>query len=76
MNFEDYVVCSCKHLSLYDIKELIKNNHIKTLGQLQDETKAGTGCRYCILPEADFGKIKKQIYLKDILNLIKEENNG
>jgi len=67
-NFKhDYEVCNCKKVTLGELITSINTNKIKTLGQIQDFTTAGTDCRHCIFPETDFGKIKKEIYLKDIL---------
>lgn len=62
-----YEVCNCKKIKLEEIINCIKDKKIKTLGEIQDLTTAGTECRHCIFPETDFGKIKKEIYLKDIL---------
>lgn len=69
----DYEVCNCRKVKLEEIINSIKNNNVRTLGQIQDITTAGTDCRHCIFPETDFGKVKKEIYLKDIL---KEVLNG
>lgn len=69
----DYEVCNCLKVSINDIVTCIKDENIKTLGQLQEFTKAGTQCRHCVFEEGDFGKIKKRIYCKTIL---KEVING
>lgn len=72
--FDDsYEVCNCKNVTIYDIKNVINNQNAKTLRNLQDMTKAGTECRHCIFPEGDFGKIKKSIYCKQILNELKKD---
>lgn len=63
-----YEVCNCKKVTVDDIKKVIKENNISTLREIQELTNAGTECRHCIFPEGDFGKIKKKIYCKDILN--------
>lgn len=63
-----YEVCNCKKVTVDDIKRVIKENNISTLREIQELTTAGTECRHCIFPEGDFGKIKKKIYCKDILN--------
>lgn len=69
---KDYEVCNCKKVSLEDIIIAIKNKDAKTLGDIQNITRAGTDCRHCVIPEADFGKIKKKIYCKDILDELKK----
>jgi len=72
--FDDsYEVCNCKNVTIDDIKNVINNQNAKTLRELQDMTKAGTECRHCIFPEGDFGKIKKSIYCKQILNELKKD---
>ena len=55
------------------IEDVIINKKAKTLREIQDLTTAGTECRHCMFPEGDFGKIKKKIYCKDILNELKIE---
>jgi len=71
-NFEkNYEVCNCKNVNLEEIISAIKEKEAKTLGDIQDMTGAGTECRHCIFPEGDFGKMKKKIYCKDILNELK-----
>lgn len=70
-NFEkDYEVCNCKKLTLEYIIQAVQNYSIKSLGKLQDITKAGTDCRNCLMKEADQGKIKKNIYCSDILKVL------
>jgi NAD(P)H-nitrite reductase large subunit len=64
---KNYEVCSCHKITLEKIIIEIKLNDLKTLRDIQEETRAGTLCRHCIFPEGDFGKVKKQIYIKDIL---------
>ena len=69
----EYEVCNCKKIKLGELISAIKDNKLKSLGQIQEFTTAGSDCRNCIMPEADFGKIKKSLYLKDVL---KEVLNG
>ena len=77
LGFEDtYEVCNCKKVTLKEIKDCISNNTAVSLNDLQELTTAGTECRHCIFPEGDFGKIKKKIYCKEILNEYKKEING
>ena len=74
LGFEDsYEVCNCKKVTIVQIKNVIKNQNASTLREIQDLTTAGTECRHCIFPEGDFGKMKKKIYCKDILNELKTE---
>ncbi len=70
----DYEVCSCSHVKLSELVFFVKENNTSTLGHIQDFLKIGSGCKYCICEESDFGIIKKKIYCKDILNYVK--NNG
>lgn len=73
-NFEgNYEVCNCHKITLDALINDIKSKELKTLGALQEVTRAGTDCRNCLFSEADFGKIKKKLYCKDIL---KEVLNG
>ena len=73
LGFEDsYEVCNCKKVTIEQIKNVIKNQNASTLREIQDLTTAGTECRHCVFPEGDFGKMKKKIYCKDILNKIKK----
>lgn len=70
---KSYEVCNCKKVTIEQIKDVIKNQNASTLREIQDLTTAGTECRHCVFPEGDFGKIKKKIYCKDILNELKIE---
>jgi bacterioferritin-associated ferredoxin len=73
LNFEEnYEVCNCKKVTIRDITNAIINQKASTLREIQDLTTAGTECRHCIFPEGDFGKMKKKIYCKDILNEVKK----
>lgn len=78
LGFEkSYEVCNCKKITIKDIENAVLNQNALTLSEIQDITTAGTDCRFCVFPESDFGKIKKKIYCKDILNEIKKGlNNG
>ena len=70
---KSYEVCNCKKVTIADIENVKKNQNARTLREIQDLTTAGTECRHCIFPEGDFGKMKKKIYCKDILNELKIE---
>ncbi len=70
---KSYEVCNCKKVTIAEIEKVIKNQNASTLREIQEITTAGTECRYCIFPEGDFGKMKKKIYCKDILNELKKE---
>lgn len=73
LNFEEnYEICNCKKVTIQDITNAIINQKASTLREIQDLTTAGTECRHCIFPEGDFGKMKKKIYCKDILNELKK----
>ena len=73
LNFEEnYEVCNCKKVTIQDITNAIINQKASTLREIQDLTTAGTECRHCVFPEGDFGKMKKKIYCKDILNELKK----
>ena len=65
---KSYEVCNCKKVTIEQIEDVIINQQARTLREIQDLTTAGTECRHCMFPEGDFGKIKKKIYCKDILN--------
>jgi len=69
---KDYEVCNCRKISLERIVEAVLEKDAKTLGDIQNITTAGTDCRHCIFPEGDFGKVKKKLYCKDILNELKK----
>ncbi len=73
---KDYEVCNCRKVTLNEIKDAILEKNANTLRDIQDITTAGTDCRHCIFEEGDFGKIKKKIYCKDILNEVKASMDG
>lgn len=70
---ESYEICNCKRVTIKDIVDAVKSGDAKTLRDIQDVTTAGTECRHCVFPEGDFGRIKKKVYCKDILNELKKE---
>lgn len=73
----NYEVCNCKKVCVNDIKNCVEKENITTLMQLQEKTHAGTECRHCIFQETDFGKIKKSVYCKEVLDyFLKEKDNG
>uniref|UniRef100_UPI0040471302 (2Fe-2S)-binding protein n=1 Tax=Aliarcobacter sp. TaxID=2321116 RepID=UPI0040471302 len=69
---DSYEICNCKKVTINMIKEAITTQNASTLREIQEITTAGTECRHCIFPEGDFGKMKKKIYCKDILNDLKK----
>jgi bacterioferritin-associated ferredoxin len=74
---ESYEVCNCKKITIEQIKDVIINQNALTLREIQEITTAGTDCRFCVFPQGDFGKMKKKIYCKDILDEMKKElKNG
>ena len=78
LGFEkSYEVCNCKKITIEQIKDVIINQNASTLREIQEITTAGTDCRFCVFPQGDFGKMKKKIYCKDILDEMKKElKNG
>ena len=72
---KSYEVCNCKKITIENLEDAIKNQNALSLGEIQNLTTAGTECRHCLFEEADFGKMKKRIYCKDILNQVKKELN-
>jgi len=60
----EFIVCECARVSLDTLTEVIKINHLTTLEQVTDYTKAGAFCKSCIRPG---GHETKDIYLVDIL---------
>ena len=74
---ESYEVCNCKKITIEQIKDVIINQNASTLREIQEITTAWTDCRFCVFPQGDFGKMKKKIYCKDILDEMKKElKNG
>ena len=74
---ESYEVCNCKKITIEQIKDVVINQNASTLREIQEITTAGTDCRFCVFPQGDFGKMKKKIYCKDILDEMKKElKNG
>jgi len=63
----NYEVCNCLKVTIDDIKNAVFNDNVKSLRDLQEKTHAGTECRHCLMIEGDFGKVKKNVYCKDIL---------
>ena len=74
LNFpKTYEVCNCKKVTIAQIEDVIINQNAKTLRDIQDLTTAGTDCRNYLFEEANFKKIKKKIYCKDILISLKKD---
>lgn len=67
-NMEDFedeiIVCECARVSLSTIKEVIKLNHLKTVEEITNYTKAGAFCKSCVRAG---GHEKRDYYLEDIL---------
>jgi len=63
MNSND-IVCQCRDLTVSELADAIKNNNIKTVEELTDETEAGCCCRSCVKSEGD---TDRDIYLEDVL---------
>ncbi len=62
-----FEVCHCQNVTLGEIIYTIKEEGARTLGQIQDATRAGTECRCCMFEEADTSQLKKKLYCKEIL---------
>jgi len=45
---EDIEICNCKSIMKSEIGKVIKEKDLKTVGEVQDKTNAGTGCGCCI----------------------------
>jgi len=60
----EIIVCECARVSLDTLREVIKLNDLKTVGQITDYTKAGGFCKSCIKPG---GHEEREWYLEDIL---------
>jgi bacterioferritin-associated ferredoxin len=68
-----YIVCECKKVSLGEIMHAIKEKNATTIEDLQDFTDAGTACKCCINANKDFGEVKMQLYLEEILKKFNNE---
>ncbi|GHV02367.1 nitrogen fixation protein NifU [Campylobacterota bacterium] len=64
------IVCECAQVTLSTIKEVIRLNHLTTVEQITDYTKAGAFCKSCVRPG---GHEKRHFYLVDILRDTLEE---
>lgn len=58
------MVCECARVTLSTIKDVIRINDLKTVGEITDYTKAGAFCKSCVHPG---GHEKRKWYLVDIL---------
>lgn len=63
-----YEVCSCSHVSLGEILYSIQERDAKTLKEVQALTDAGKHCKFCMCQEGDLGKVKKELYVEEIVN--------
>jgi NifU-like protein len=61
---EEIIVCECARVSLDTLREVIKLNDLKSVGDITDYTKAGGFCKSCIKPG---GHEAREWYLEDIL---------
>jgi len=67
----DYVVCSCKNVSLGEIIYSIEQKGANTIKQIGTLTDAGTVCGCCKSAKNDFSTPKKELYLDTILKRYK-----
>ncbi|MEA3552946.1 MAG: iron-sulfur cluster assembly scaffold protein [Campylobacterota bacterium] len=64
------IVCECARKTRKDIVDAIRENHLETVEQIIETTKAGSYCKSCIRPG---GHEAKDVYLVDILADVKEQ---
>ncbi|MDR0747185.1 MAG: iron-sulfur cluster assembly scaffold protein [Helicobacteraceae bacterium] len=64
------IVCECARVTLQTIKDVIRVNHLTTVAQITNFTKAGAFCKSCIRPG---GHEARRYYLEDILKETLEE---
>lgn len=62
-----YEVCNCKHVTLAEVIDAIKQRGATTIEEIGNLTDAGTCCGCCQSSEKDFGEEKMQLYLEDIV---------
>ncbi|MDR3347816.1 MAG: iron-sulfur cluster assembly scaffold protein [Helicobacteraceae bacterium] len=63
--YEDVdMVCECARVTLSAIKEVIRINHLTTVAEITDYTKAGAFCKSCV---HQGGHESRHFYLVDIL---------
>lgn len=63
-----FEVCTCKHVTLGEMIYAIKEQKAQTLQDIENITDAGSACGCCANKEKDFGNIKKELYIEEILN--------
>lgn len=63
-----FEVCTCKHVTLGEMIYAIKEQHAQTFKDIENITDAGSACGCCVSKEQDFGNIKKELYVQEILN--------
>lgn len=64
----NYIVCTCKNVTLGEIIFSIENKKAKSINEIGDLTDAGTCCGCCKSKSEDFGEEKMDLYIEDILN--------
>ena len=67
-----YEVCSCIQVSLGEILYSIEKRDAKTLKEIQELTDAGRHCKFCLCQEGDLGKVKKELYVEEIVNKLRK----
>ncbi len=70
---KSYEVCSCHHVSLGEIIFSIQKKGATSIKDIKKFTDAGTSCKSCVNSSSDFGEVKKNIYLDDILKKINKD---
>ena len=65
-----FKVCTCKSVTLGEIKNAIENEGAKTIEEVGEITDAGTACGCCRSAQDDFGNPKMELYIKQILDKV------
>jgi NAD(P)H-nitrite reductase large subunit len=69
----DYIVCSCRYVSLGEIVYSIEQNGAEDIKGITKFTDAGSMCGCCISKEKDYEDSKK-LYISQIIKKIKGKN--
>ena len=70
---QSYEVCTCKHVSLAEIKHAIIERNADSIEKIGEFTDAGTCCKCCQDSSTDIGAEKMELYLTQILNKFKKD---
>ena len=64
---KSYIVCNCNNVSLGELEFAIVNKKATNFNDLSYFTQAGSSCGYCKNSQCDFGEVKMQLYLSQVL---------